>query len=80
VVSIPPGITLGMAGIHASLHSIRILANNGLVSPREIDESLDGVTETLENLPQDLLALIQPTLDPLLAEIKQAAAANWKGE
>ena len=79
-MSIPPEITLSMASIHASLHSLRIVANAGLVSPQEIDKSLDGVTETLENLPSAFLGMIQPTLDPLFADIKRAASEKWKGE
>ncbi len=77
VVSIPPEITLGLASLHASLHSMRMAANAGIVSPQDVDQSLDGVTETLENLPPEFLGMIQPMLDPLFAEIKAAARAKW---
>ncbi|BBE34638.1 hypothetical protein [Sphingosinicella microcystinivorans] len=69
---------LAMAAIHMSLHSLRILAQRGLVSPEDADESLDGVFETLENLEPERLVVVQRHLDPLFAEIKQIASAKWK--
>ena len=71
---------IGMAGLHGSLHSLRILANRGLVSPLELDQCLEGIMETLENLPPDMLAIVQPRIDPVLVEMKQAAANNWQAE
>ncbi|WP_430429092.1 hypothetical protein [Parasphingorhabdus sp.] len=71
--------SLSIASLHASLHSIRMLANQGLVSPSDVDASLDGITESLEKASSDFVALIQPSLDPIFAEIKQSAARNWQG-
>lgn len=74
------GLTpLAIAGLQAALHAIRMLANSGLVSPEDVDRSLEGVTATLETLPPDLIAQMQVSLDPILSEIKQAAAANYRG-
>jgi hypothetical protein len=71
---------ISMAALHASLHALRILAERGLVSPEDIDESLDGIIETLESLPAEVLPIVMKTLDPLLAQLKQIAARNWKPE
>ena len=71
--------TVANAALHSSLHSLRILANRGLVSPKDLDESLEGVFETLENLPTDWLAIFQKRYDPLFAELKRVAAVRWDG-
>ncbi|HEX2792900.1 MAG TPA: hypothetical protein VHN58_00575 [Croceicoccus sp.] len=80
MVTVSAEYTLAMASLHASLQSIRMIANAGLASPEDIDGSLEGVTQTLEHLPDDLLAKLQPILDRQFAAIKQAAALNWNEE
>jgi hypothetical protein len=80
VVSIPAEMTLSVAAIHAALHSIRISANAGIVSPADVDKTLDGILETLENLPPEFLTTVQRSLDPLFVEIKHAASSKWSKE
>ena len=73
-----PEITLAIAAIHASLHGIRMAANAGIVSPADIEQSLDGIAETLEHLPTDMQAIMQMKLDPQFVGIRRAAEENWK--
>ena len=69
---------VAMAALQASLHSPRVLASNGLVSPDDIDQSIDGVMETLESLSPEAFAIVQKNLDPAFANLKQLAANNWR--
>ena len=70
--------TFGMAGIHLGIHNMLTLAERGLISPEDVDQAFDGVTETLENLQPDLRAKVLHRLEPQFANIKQIAAESWK--
>ena len=76
--TIPATFVMAMASFHASMHALRILANHGLVSPAELDKSLDGVVETIEHLPPEHLELFLKNFDPMMVQMKQAAAQNWQ--
>jgi hypothetical protein len=80
VVNVSPEYTLAMASLNASLQSIRMIASTGLVSPRDVDVSLEGVARTLEHLPDELSSRIMPVLDKQFAAIKRAAELNWDEE
>lgn len=79
-MTVSPEYTLAMAALNASLQSIRMMASTGLVSPRDVDVSLEGVAQTLEHLPDDLSTKIMPILDKQFAAIKNAATLNWDEE
>ncbi|WP_066772539.1 hypothetical protein [Croceicoccus mobilis] len=72
--------TLAMAALNASLQSIRMMASTGLVSPYDVDVSLEGVARTLEHLPEELTVKIMPIFDKQFAAIKRAAELNWEEE
>ena len=80
VVTVSAEYTLAMASLHASLQAIRMIANAGIVPPHDVDGSLEGVTQTLEHLPEELSVKLQPILDQQFAAIKMAAALNWNEE
>lgn len=71
-------IAVGMAGIQLGLHNMITSARKGDISPAEVDQALDGVTETLENLTPELQAMVLKNLDPQFANLKRIAAENWK--
>jgi predicted component of type VI protein secretion system len=79
VVTAFDAFTLGMAGIHLGIHNMLTNAERGHISPSDVDMAIDGMMETLENLSPELLASVVKNLDPLLANLKTTAAANWKG-
>jgi hypothetical protein len=67
-----------MAGMQLGLHNMITSARKGDISPPEVDQALDGVTETLENLTPELQAMVFKRLDPQFANLKRIAAENWK--
>ena len=73
-------LTVALASMRASMHVFRLLANNGLVSPKDIDESSTEVIHDLERLPQRTHGAIQEFVVKTFAELKAIAATNWKGE
>ena len=73
-------LTIALASMRASMHILRLLANNGLVTPDDIDESSTEVIHDLERLPQHTHGAIQEFVVKTFAELKLVAAANWKGE
>jgi hypothetical protein len=71
-------VSVGMAAIQLGLHNMITSAQKGHISPAEVDQALDGVTETLENLTPELQAKVMKSLDPQFANLKRIAAENWK--
>ncbi|QSR16038.1 hypothetical protein [Novosphingobium sp. KA1] len=77
-------IAANISATIASLQTWRILANNGLLDPQELDEMVHGLTLSLEGLQGNRYAELirsayQNVLDPAMAQLYQAARANWKG-
>jgi hypothetical protein len=72
--------TVAMASMRGLLHVFGILANRGLISPQEIDDSFDGVLRDLAQLPEEARVKFSDVILSTLADLKAVAAANWKGE
>jgi hypothetical protein len=73
-----PEMALALAALTASIHSHRILINNGLVGPDEVETVLDAITQMIERLPENLSGEFIRRYDPMFAAMKQAAHDNWK--
>ena len=43
--------TLGLAGLLAGIHSLRILAERGLAEPHDIQVAVDGMKSVLAQIP-----------------------------
>ena len=71
---------IAFTSFRVTLHTFGVLANRGLVSPKEIDDSFAEVFRDYEELPDDARARLAQALEETLADIKAVAAANWKGE
>lgn len=77
-----------MPGWATGLHTLRIMANRGLVSPGEVEEVADALTAHLQVDDDDprreafdqLSANIEGLFAPVLAEIRQTAAERWIGK
>lgn len=78
-----------LIGIKAGVLSYAALAKQGLVSPKEVEEYLDGLTDHLQPESGDgvqraeqiekLRASVESVLLPLFAVLREHAARNWKG-
>ena len=73
-------LILAEASFRATTHLFRLLANRGVVSPQDIEDSTRGVVTILEGLPKELHASLRENVIRNYDDIKQIAAANWKGE
>lgn len=72
-----------LSALGAALQAWRILANNGLVSPDEVDEMAHTLTGPFGELHGNLAAekiqaVFDAVLAPALAELHRSAKANWK--
>ena len=79
-MSLTAEMTVALAAMQAALHALRVLANRGLLSPKDADESLDGMMQTLEGLPEQWLRASIADFDAVFVEIRQSAAANWTSD
>ncbi|MBK8630349.1 MAG: hypothetical protein IPN84_09110 [Sphingomonadales bacterium] len=75
-----PEMAISLASLTSSLHSHRILINNGLVEPEEVEAILDAITSMFERLPEQLSSEFMSRYDPMFAAMRQAAKDNWKPE
>lgn len=81
------GLVTGMAAISVSVHTLRVLAQRGLVSPSDVEGIAEDITAHLrvgEDHPQkaaydQLSAVFEAQLSPSLAGLREIARANWKG-
>ena len=73
-------LRIALASVRATTHIFRVLANRGLVAPQDIADSTAGVISILEELPEELHASLRENVVQNYDDIKQIAAANWKGE
>ena len=70
-----------MAGLWASIHVLRIMANRGLVSPNEVETVNDAIMESFETLgSQEMAASVAANLAPAMAEVREFAAQFWIGK
>src|SRR3546814_2218595 len=78
---------LALMGISAGVNSLRLMANRGLVSPKEVEEYAESITSHLSVADDDpkkaafdqLSATVEALLSPVLAEIRQCAHERWIG-
>src|SRR3546814_15866604 len=78
---------LALMGISAGVNSLRLMANRGLVSPKEVEEYAESITSHLSVADDDqkkaafdqLSATVEALLSPVLAEIRQFAPDRWIG-
>src|SRR3546814_12623065 len=78
---------LALMGISAGVNSLRLMANRGLVSPKEVEEYAESITSHLSVADDDpkkaafdqLSATVEALLSPVLAEIRQCAPTRWIG-
>ena len=67
-----------MAGLWASIHVLRIMANRGLVSPNEVETVNDAIMESFETLgSQEMAASVAANLAPAMAEVLVAGSFRW---
>src|SRR3546814_18057614 len=72
---------LALMGISAGVNSLRLLANRGLVSPKEVAEYAESITSHLSVADDDhkkaafdqLSATVKALLSPVLAELRPCA-------
>ncbi len=66
--------TLGLAGFLAGVHSLRILAENGIASADDMEVSLEGIRRTLATMPVGMIPDAQMAgIEEMLARIHEAA-------
>ena len=69
---------MGLAGLLAGIHSLRILAERGLASPEDIRVSTKGIEDVLGTIPAHELPQAQRQgLSDMLAKIHAAAVVNF---
>jgi hypothetical protein len=71
------GIAIG--NLWASVHTLRILINRGLVSPEEVDEVYGSLIEGLQSGDPEFAALFESKLEGIFAEMRSYAQKLWKG-
>lgn len=69
-------MTLGLAGLLAGIHSLRILAERGLAAPHDIQLAVDGMKSVLGNIPQGSMDAGQLTQLEALIDSLVVAARN----
>jgi hypothetical protein len=70
---------LAMGNLWASVHTLRILVNRGLVSPDEVDEVYGSLIEGLQSGDPKFAALFESKLEGIFAEMRGYAQKLWKG-
>lgn len=74
-------LTAAMAGLRASIHLLRIMANRGLLSPNEVETVYSSMMECFEaHDHQEFAASLTSNLDPVIAEIRETAQQRWIGK
>jgi len=73
--------TLGLAGLLAGIHSLRILAERGLAQPHDIQVAVDGIKAVLTQIPAGSMDAGQlGSLEALIDNLVTAArnTDGWK--
>ena len=81
-------LEFAISGVAGSLHTMRILAERGLVSPGEVEEYAEGLTAHFVDPPGrepdpvslQLRASFEANTNPLLARIRTLARRTWAGD
>ena len=69
---------MGLAGLQAGLHSLRILAERGLASASDIRISREGIEAVLATIPEEEFGADQRgRINALLEKIEASAALNY---
>ncbi len=72
--------TLGLAGLTAGIHSLRIIAERGLASAADIQLSVDGIKAVLAQLPAGSIDQAQlERLDGMLDAMVEIARRKFGG-
>jgi hypothetical protein len=72
---------LASGGLIVALHTVRVLANRGLISPNEVETIYTAMTETIERLGSPALESNSTVnIGPMFAEIRQCAEERWIGK
>jgi hypothetical protein len=79
-VSESTAMTMAIVAIHLGLLNMLTSVKLGLISPNDVDASLESVSETLEKLPSELHEQMRTKFDNLFLNLKRTAALNWKPE
>jgi len=68
---------MGLAGLLAGIHSLRILAERGIATGQDIISSRQGIDDVLKMIPPSQFPAEQrAAIDSLLAKIQNTASAN----
>ncbi len=71
---------MGLAGLLAGIHSLRILAERGVASPEDISVSREGIDKLLTMIPDGQIPPAQLAgLGDLLDKVYAAAVLNFNG-
>lgn len=71
---------MGLAGLLAGVHALRILAERGLASPGDISLSINGVRDVLDSIPTDAWKPGEREgLDAMLLKIIESAVSKGRG-
>jgi len=80
-------LAIALSALSTGLNSVRLLANRGLLSPADVEDVANSLTVHLRQPDGEVaphLQMVEAVLDshvgPALAEIRRAAAANWKAQ
>lgn len=77
-------LAANMGSMFAALQSWRILANNGLLDPKDLDGMVHGLTLALERqgdnpIAAEILSAVQTMLDARMGDLYFVAQTQWKG-
>ena len=72
---------MGLAGLLAGIHSLRILAERGLAPPEDIHIAKQGIMDTLSQIPEHEFSPQQrEQINEMMQKIWFAAASNFGQE
>src|SRR3546814_16601344 len=80
-------VALALMGISAGVNSLRLMANRGLVSPKEVEEYAESITSHLSVADDDtkqaafdqLSVTVEALLSPVLSAIRTLDHVRWIG-
>jgi hypothetical protein len=76
-------LAANMGALGAAMQAWRILANNGLLNPADLDEMSHGITGLLEQLEGNpladaMLGQLRAHIEPQVAHMYQVAQRTWR--
>nr|WP_314444488.1 hypothetical protein [uncultured Sphingomonas sp.] len=66
---------LALAALWGSIHNLRVLVNNGLAAPADVEIFAEAVLEGIREGSLKTSSIWEPQLSPLFGEMKIAAEA-----